>query len=186
MLPKVILRDCAKSKEKDPVVPKSHYAPRHEETCGRRYRAPSIPNLSIRRGRVISLKPRPLYPTRRGFRYSLDRRLFGHQNRSGHSEKSKNMLPWRESNPESLVAFSVVSISTALSRLQFHGSTAKPVWGRGLSVRTDMFIPFTFSHYVITSSLERLERVLTVASLMRRMNFTWVVHVPETWEQKNV
>jgi len=61
--------------------------------------APSIPDLGIRWGWVVSFTPRPLYPQGKRPQYPLDRRLGGTQGRSGHGGEEKNFQPPPEIEP---------------------------------------------------------------------------------------
>jgi hypothetical protein len=54
---------------------------------------PLILDLGTRRRWVVSVTPRPLYPQGKSPWCPLDRRLGGHQSRSGHGGEEKNSQP---------------------------------------------------------------------------------------------
>jgi hypothetical protein len=60
---------------------------------GSRGIAPRILELGTRWRRVVSFKPRQLYPQRKSTWYPLDRRLGEPQSRSGRGGEEKNSLP---------------------------------------------------------------------------------------------
>jgi hypothetical protein len=55
--------------------------------------APRILNFSTRWSWVVSFTHRPLYPQGKSPRYSLDRRLDGHQSRFARGGEGKNFQP---------------------------------------------------------------------------------------------
>jgi hypothetical protein len=80
--------------------------------------APRILNVGAGRRRVVSFRPRPLYPTERDRRYPLDKRLGGPHSRSERWGEQKKFLPspcWGSNTDHP--AHSLVAILTEVTRL---------------------------------------------------------------------
>jgi hypothetical protein len=75
----------------------------------------------------VSFTSRPLYPEGKSSLYPLDRKLGGHQSRSGRSGEEKNSQPRRESNPKTPIVQSVAQRYTdgAITALLFVDTNVK-------------------------------------------------------------
>jgi hypothetical protein len=88
---------------------------RHEYVWGNGCINPRILELCTSWRWVVSFTSRSQYPRRKSPRYPLDRRLDGHQNRSGRRGKEKNLWHYRDSNSDPSVIQPVASRYTHCS-----------------------------------------------------------------------